>query len=86
MTVYTAIKLEAYAAAELAIALANGDHPDTGQTVTDSETGEEIPAVLLEPQAIFQDNVADVVDDGYVTVEELCVDEYADLCDEAGIS
>lgn len=86
MTVYKAVKQEADAAADLAIALANGEQPDTGQSVTDTETGEEVASVLLEPQAIFQDNISDVVDDGYVTVEELCVDEFADLCDEAGIS
>lgn len=86
MTVYKAIEQEAEAAAELAVALANGEQPDTGQSVTDPETGEEVASVLLEPQAIFQDNVGDVVDDGYVTVEELCTEEFAELCDEAGIS
>lgn len=86
MTVYKAVKQEADAAADLAIALANGERPDTGQSITDSETGEEVAAVLLEPQAIFQDNVKDVVDDGYVTAEELCAGEFASLCAEAGIS
>lgn len=86
MTVYKAIKKEADAAAELAIALANGDRPAVDQTVTDTETDEEVPAVLLEPQAIFLDNVKDVVDDGFVTVEELCAGEFESLCAGAGIS
>lgn len=86
MTVYKAVKQEADAAAELAIALANGERPDTGQSITDTETGQEVAAVLLEPQAIFQDNVKDVVDDGYVTVEDLCAGEFASLCADAGIS
>ncbi|QSB13690.1 substrate-binding domain-containing protein [Natronosporangium hydrolyticum] len=86
MTVYKAIRQEAEAAAELAIALANGEQPETEQTVTDPETGEEVPSVLLEPQAIFADNVQDVIDDGYVTVDELCDGEFADICDEAGLS
>jgi D-xylose transport system substrate-binding protein len=86
MTVYKAVREEANAAAELAIALANGERPDTGQTVTDPETGEEVAARLLEPVAITRDNVQDVVDDGYVSVDELCADEFADLCTEAGIS
>jgi D-xylose transport system substrate-binding protein len=85
MTVYKAIEQEANAAAELAIALADGEQPDTGQSVTDPETGEDVAAVLLEPQAIFQDNVKDVVDDGFVTVEDLCGGEFAALCAEAGI-
>lgn len=86
MTVYKAIEQEADAAAELAIALANGEQPETEMSVTDPETGEEVPSVLLEPQAIFQDNVQDVVDDGYVTVEELCGGEFEELCAEAGIT
>jgi D-xylose transport system substrate-binding protein len=85
MTVYKAIKQEADAAAELAIALANGDRPDTGQSVTDPETGQEVASVLLEPVPIFQDNVQDVIDDGFVTVEELCADDFASVCADAGI-
>jgi len=86
MTVYKAIRQEAEAAAELAIALARGEQPQVSQSVTDPDTGQEVPAVLLEPVAIFQDNIQDVIDDGYVTVEELCTDEFADLCADHGIS
>jgi D-xylose transport system substrate-binding protein len=86
MTVYKAVEQEADAAADLAIALANGEQPDTGQSVTDPESGREVPAVLLEPQLIFKDNVKDVVDDGYVSAEELCEGDFASLCAEAGIS
>ncbi|MEU3453298.1 substrate-binding domain-containing protein [Micromonospora sp. NPDC006766] len=86
MTVYKAVKKEADAAAGLAIALAKGEKKDTGQTVKDPEGGRDVPAVLLEPKAIFKDNVKDVVDDGYVTKEELCAGAYAKLCADAGIS
>lgn len=86
MTVYKAVKEEADAAAELAIALANGEQPETAQSVTDPESGEEVPSVLLEPQPIFQDNVADVVDDGYVSADELCTEDFEELCAEAGIA
>jgi D-xylose transport system substrate-binding protein len=85
MTVYKAIKQEADAAAELAIALANGEQPPTDQSVTDPESGEEVASVLLEPQAIFRDNIQVVIDDGFVTAEELCTDEFAEMCTEAGI-
>lgn len=85
MTVYKAVQQEAEAAAELAIALANGEQPDTGQSITDPESGAEVDAVLLEPQAIYRDNIMDVVNDGYVTVEEICIDDYAALCAEAGV-
>ena len=42
--------------------------------------------MLLEPQAIYKDNVKDVVADGYVTKAELCTADFAALCTEAGIS
>jgi D-xylose transport system substrate-binding protein len=86
MTVYKPVKQEAEAAAELAIGLANGEKKDVDQSVTDPESGEKTPSVLLDPQPITIDNVTDVTDDGYVDPEELCVDEYADLCSEHGIS
>jgi len=88
MTVYKAVKKEADAAAELAVALATGG--DTSElateTVTDTESGEDVQSVLLEPQAIYFDNVKDVIDDGYTTVENVCTAELADKCAEAGIS
>ncbi|MEE6263272.1 sugar ABC transporter substrate-binding protein [Plantactinospora sonchi] len=86
MTVYKAVKQEADAAAELAIALAKGERKQTSQTVKDPQGNRDVPAVLLEPKAIYKDNVKDVVADGYVTKEELCADNFATLCAEAGIS
>ena len=44
-----------------------------------------MPAVLLDPQAIFFDNVKDVVADGFVTKDELCTGDFAAKCTEAGI-
>jgi D-xylose transport system substrate-binding protein len=86
MTVYKAVKQEADAAAELAIALSKGEQPETGQTTTDPETGEEVPSVLLEPVAIFKDNVKDVVADGFTTAENLCTTEkLKQACTEAGV-
>jgi D-xylose transport system substrate-binding protein len=86
MTVYKAIKKEADAAAELAIALAKGEKKDTGKTVKDPEGNRDVPSVLLEPQAITKENVKAVVDDGYVTKAELCTGAFAAKCTEAGIS
>ena len=56
------------------------------QTVKDPESGRDVPSVLLTPKAIFKDNVKDVVDDGYVTKEDLCAGAFAQLCTDAGIS
>ncbi|GAB1821884.1 sugar ABC transporter substrate-binding protein [Herbidospora sp. RD11066] len=86
MTVYKAVKQEADATAQLAIALAKGEKPAATGTVKDTDTGADVPAVLLTPVAIYKDNVKDVVADGYVTKEELCTGDFAALCTEAGIS
>ncbi|MFI6496545.1 sugar ABC transporter substrate-binding protein [Nonomuraea typhae] len=86
MTVYKAVKKEADAAAELAVALAKGEKPAAGGSVKDSQTGQDVPAELLDPQAVTFDTVKDVVADGYVSKEELCTGDYAAKCKEAGIS
>ncbi|HET8682742.1 MAG TPA: substrate-binding domain-containing protein, partial [Micromonosporaceae bacterium] len=86
MTVYKAIQKEANAAAALAVALAKQEPKETGKTVKDPTTGKDVKAELLEPVAIYKDNVKDVVADGYVTKEELCAGTYAALCAQAGIS
>jgi D-xylose transport system substrate-binding protein len=86
MTVYKAIKLEADAAAELAVGLARGENKATTETVRDTKAGRDVPAVLLTPKAIFKDNVKDVITDGYHTREEVCRGTFAALCTKAGIS
>src|SRR3954462_8922155 len=91
MTVYKAIKKEADAAAKLAIALAKGDTAGadaqaTG-SVTDTETKQQVKSVLLDPQAIFKDNVKDVVADGFTSADKLCTsDALKKACEENGVS
>ena len=76
MTVYKAIKKEADAASDLAIALTKGDQAGADQlasgSVDDTETGEKVKSVLLEPQGITKDSVKDVVADGFVAAEDVC--------------
>ena len=87
MTVYKAIKKEASAASELAIAIAKGQKPTTATGVTkDPESGKDVPSVLLEPQSITKANVKDVIADGFVTKDEVCTADFAKFCTEAGIS
>ena len=88
MTVYKAIKKEADAAAALAIALAKGETPTVAGTVQDTTTGKAVASQLLVPQAIFADNVKDVVADGFTTAANLC-DPSAQLkaaCAKYGVS
>lgn len=87
MTVYKAIKPEAEAAAELAYALLSGETESDmteGQTVNNGSI--DVPAVLLTPVAVTQENVADtVVADGFWTVEQICTEEYAEACAAIGL-
>ncbi|MFH8469158.1 sugar ABC transporter substrate-binding protein [Streptomyces sp. NPDC017991] len=85
MTVYKAVKKEADATAALAVSLAKGKKGETNATVEDPEGKREVPSVLETPVAIYKDNVKDVVDDGFVTEEELCKGKYAARCAQAGI-
>src|SRR3954465_226962 len=91
MTVYKAIKKEADAASKLAIALAKGDTAGadaqaTGQ-VEDTETKQQVKSVLLQPQAIFPENVKEVVADGFTSADKICTNEaLKKACEEQGVS
>ncbi len=87
MTVYKNVALEAKAASDLAIALINGDDASSLATgeVEDTETGEMVPSALATPQAVFFDNVKDVIADGFQSKEDICGGNFAKLCDEAGV-
>ncbi|MGJ7441579.1 sugar ABC transporter substrate-binding protein [Aquipuribacter sp. MA13-6] len=84
MTVYKAVRAEAEAAAELAIAVIAGDTA-TADGLADQDV-DGTPSLLLEPVAIFRDNVQDVVADEYTTAENLCTTpELQAACDEVGV-
>jgi D-xylose transport system substrate-binding protein len=77
MTVYKAIVQEAQAAAELAVALRDGEAPEADATVDNGS--KEVDSVLLEPTAVTIDNIMDtVVADDFRTVEEICSGGVAD--------
>ena len=90
MTVYKAIKAEADAGAKLAIALSNGDTAAadalaTGSTA-DSQAGTSVKSVLLIPQAIFPENVKDVVADGFTTAAKICTTaKLKEACTKYGV-
>jgi len=88
MTVYKAIKPEAEAAAELAVALVRGEEPPSGLVNGETDNGQgQVPSVLLKPIAVTKENVADtVIKDKFVPVAEVCKGEYAKACADAGIS
>ncbi|MFI7600924.1 sugar ABC transporter substrate-binding protein [Actinoplanes sp. NPDC049681] len=87
MTVYKQIKLEADAAAGLAIKLFKGEKPQLGKDdrVKDPESGSYVPAVLLQPKLILKKDVSSVIADGFVEKKAVCAGRFAPLCVQNGI-
>ncbi len=88
MTVYKAIKPEAEIAAEVAIALANGDKPPSNQVNQQVDNGQgKVPSQILDPVSVTKDNVKDtVVADGFWKASQICTADFAAACQAAGIS
>ena len=77
MTIFKNVKLEAQAAAQLAIALIGGKDPSSaGLTLTKfndpQSPSHNLKALLLPAQVITQANVMDVVKAGALTVADIC--------------
>jgi D-xylose transport system substrate-binding protein len=73
MTVYKAIKLEAEAAATLAVALAKGESVPAGLNIVTVNNGtKDVSSVLLPPVAVVAGNIKDtVVKDGFWKAAEI---------------
>jgi D-xylose transport system substrate-binding protein len=89
MTVFKNVKLEANAAAQLAIALIAGKDPSAAgmqlQKFDDPESpNHQIKALLLPAQVITQANVTDVIDAGALTAAQICKGIESD-CQSLGI-
>jgi D-xylose transport system substrate-binding protein len=96
LTIYKAIKPEAEAAANLAIALYKGEKPTAenlglpaGQTITkikDPESGAYLPFVSLKPELIMKAQVQKVIADGFASYADVCKGEpYQQLCKDNNI-
>ena len=71
MTVFKQMEKEAEAAAEFAVKLAKGEEIDTGG-VTMNDGSYDVPAYLLEPVAVTEDNLDEVViDSGFYSREDV---------------
>ncbi len=80
MTVYKAIKPQAELAAEVAVALLNGDEVTSPLMIQDT------PATLLDPVAVTIDNILEtVVADGFWTIDDICTPAYEQACVDAGL-
>jgi D-xylose transport system substrate-binding protein len=86
MTVFKDTKIEANAAANLAVQLAKGQKPSTTQTTLDPTTHKQVPSVLETPEAIFVNNINDVVKAGGTTIGALCTGVYVQKCAADGVT
>jgi D-xylose transport system substrate-binding protein len=89
MTIFKNVKLEAQAAAMLAIALIQGKNPSTaGLKLTKFDDPQSpshnLQALLLPSQVITQANISDVVKAGALTVAQICKNITAD-CAKIGL-
>jgi D-xylose transport system substrate-binding protein len=86
MTVWKAIKPEAGAAAEIAVALAKGDSVPSGLVNQQIDNGKKkVPSVILTPVAVLKSNVDIVVKGGDVKATDLCKGSFKSACTAAGI-
>ena len=85
MTIYKAIKPEAEARRELAVALAREDARRAAQR-QDRQRHERRSVDPADPIAVTKDNINDtIVKDGFWTADQICTGKYAAACKAAGI-
>jgi D-xylose transport system substrate-binding protein len=87
MSVYKPYAPEADAAAEMAVALAQGKALDSiAKDKVDSPTTKQVPSVLVPVQSLTKDNIKDtVIKDGVYTVADICTSQYKAACDKLGL-
>lgn len=85
MTVYKAFKPEASDAADIAVALAQGQTANLPSTSTTAK-GATVKSELLTPVAVTTANIEDtVVKDGLYKVSDICTSAYQAACTKYGI-
>jgi len=87
MTVYKAIRPEAFAAADLAFALCNGKPPDESKVNSLVSNGKiDVPSIVLAPVSVTKDNIREtVIADQFWSVEQICTADFESFCEAAGI-
>ena len=80
-TVYKPFQVEAASAADLAIALLNGETPTVEKQLEDGT-----PFIASPPIDVRKDGVQQVIDDGNASYDEICAGDVKAACDEAGLT
>ncbi|MFI8940112.1 substrate-binding domain-containing protein [Streptomyces syringium] len=87
MSVYKPYKPEADAAAEMAVALAQGNKLDSiAKSTVDSGTEKKIPSIIVTPFALTKGDIGKYVGkEGFFNLDEICTAKYKAQCDKAGL-
>ncbi|MEU4235405.1 sugar ABC transporter substrate-binding protein [Nonomuraea sp. NPDC026600] len=87
MTVYKPIQPQAEAAAELAVALANGKRPPANLVNAAFANGrKDVPTVNTPIKTVTQKDVLPtIIKDGFWSPQQICVDQYKVVCTQAEI-
>jgi len=91
LTIYKAVKKEADGASKLAIDLLKKDKAAADKlasgTTKDTESGQNVKSVLLQPEPIFPQDVKKVVADGFVKASDICTTSaLKQACSKYGVS
>jgi D-xylose transport system substrate-binding protein len=87
-TVFKDVKLEAKAAADLAIALLKNDGSAdslVNGTAKDTTANKDVPSVFATPVWVTQDNIKAPFDAGYTTVAKVCTGPFKAACTKLGL-
>ena len=84
-SIYKPSSQEAVPAINAIAQIVNGQTPQTNGTVKDTETGQDVPAILATPIAITKENVAQPINEGYTPKAQVCTGRYAALCTQNGV-
>ena len=88
MTVYKPIQPLAEAAAELAVAVANGEEPPADLVTGETDNGtEEVPTACHRDDRRSRATTSQdtIIADEVYPVDEICAGQYAQACKDAGI-
>jgi D-xylose transport system substrate-binding protein len=87
MTVYKPYRTLAENAAEIAVAIANGDDVPEGLINAEEDNGtEQVPTALIDTIPVTADKVEEtVIADKLYSVSDICTQQYAQACKQAGI-
>jgi D-xylose transport system substrate-binding protein len=84
-SIYKPSAKEAIPAIDAIAQIVNGQTPTTTGTIKDTQTGQDVPAILATPIPITKANVAQPINDGYTPKDQVCTGSYATLCSQNGV-